>query len=217
MGSPRKAAVSPSRISAEARGQRSVIRSGTVAFNDHYFHMHRVAEVARESGMKAALAWCVFGIGKDAEVGPGLEGTVEWIAETHHTAGGRLRTFLGPHSPYICPPEFLERVVAIAHETGQGIHLHLAEDEGQVQQSLERYGVRPVQYVDRLGVFDVPGGCVAAHCLPLCSRGSCSGRPRRPSLPRSTSTSPPPADAARSGWTTCAATASRFVPPTCVT
>ncbi|MBN1119945.1 MAG: amidohydrolase [Anaerolineae bacterium] len=144
-----------------------MIRSGITAFNDHYFYMDRVADVVEQSGMKAALAWCVFGIGEDAEIGPGLDGTAEWIRETHGSANGRLRTFLGPHSPYICPPEFLERIVEIAHETGQGIHLHLAEDNQQIEQSLERYGLRPVQHIDRLGVFDVPGGCVAAHCLSL--------------------------------------------------
>lgn len=142
-----------------------MIRSGTVGYSDHYFHMDRVAEVVRGSGMKAALAWCVFGIGQEAEVGPGLEGVVEWIKETHGSATGRIRTFLGPHSPYVCPPEFLWRVVAYAHELGQGIHLHLSESQEQVDQSLERYGLRPTQHVDSLEVFDVPGGCVAAHAL----------------------------------------------------
>ena len=144
-----------------------MIRSGTVAFNDHYFYMDRVAEVAAQSGMKAALTWCVFGIGQEAEIGPGLEGTVAWIEETHGTSDGRIRTFIGPHSPYICPPEFLTRIVEIAHQTGQGIHLHLSEDQDQVDQALARHGLRPVQLVDKLGVFDAPGGCVAAHCLAL--------------------------------------------------
>lgn len=144
-----------------------MIRSGTVGFNDHYFYMNRVAEIVAQSGMKAALTWCVFGIGAEAEVGPGLAGTVEWINATHSSAEGRIRTFLGPHSPYICPPEFLREIVALAHELGQGIHLHLAEDEDQVAQSLEQNGLRPVQQVDALGVLDVPGGCVAAHCLAL--------------------------------------------------
>jgi len=51
-----------------------MIRSGTIAYNDKYFHMDRVAEVVRESGMKAALTWTVFGIGDQAEVGRNLEG-----------------------------------------------------------------------------------------------------------------------------------------------
>ena len=45
-----------------------MIRSGTVAYNDKYFYMDRVADVVRASGMKAALTWTVFGIGEDAEV-----------------------------------------------------------------------------------------------------------------------------------------------------
>ncbi|MCC6904967.1 MAG: amidohydrolase family protein, partial [Anaerolineae bacterium] len=147
-----------------------MIRSGTIAYNDHYFHMDRVTEVVRQSGMKAVLTWCVFGLGEGTEVGPGLEGAVEWIKATHGGADGRLRTMLGPHSIYLCPPGFLRRVVEIAHETGQGIHLHVAEDDEQVEQSLARYNLRPVQHADSLGIFDVPGGCVAAHSLSIDER-----------------------------------------------
>src|SRR5262245_22306714 len=38
-----------------------MIRSGTVGFADHYFWMTQAARVVQESGMKALLAWCVFG------------------------------------------------------------------------------------------------------------------------------------------------------------
>ncbi|HWN68119.1 MAG TPA: amidohydrolase [Haliangium sp.] len=146
-----------------------MIRGGIVGFNDHYFHMDRVAAVVRESGMKAALAWCVFGIGQQAEVGPGLDGTLDWIAELNEDGHGqgRIRAVLGPHSPYVCPPEFLRRVAEIAHERGLGVHLHVAEKEEQVAQSLARHGRRPVQHVDALGLLDAPGGCVVAHGLAL--------------------------------------------------
>jgi 5-methylthioadenosine/S-adenosylhomocysteine deaminase len=145
-----------------------MIRAGTVAFNDKYFHMDRVAEVVVQSGLKAGLTWTIFGLDNDREfTGRDLEGTAEWIRYTHGSADGRIRTFVGPHSPYICSEPVLRRAVGLAHELGVGIHLHLAETEQQVQGSLERYGLRPVQHVDSLGVFDVPGGCVAAHCLAL--------------------------------------------------
>ncbi len=145
-----------------------MIRSGTVMYNDKYFHMDRVAEVVRQSGMKAALTWTVFGQESDeAFTGRDLDGTVAWIRDMGAEAHPRLRTYLGPHSPYICPPPFIERVVSLAHELGQGIHLHLAESDDQVANSVERYGQRPVALMDSLGVFDVPGGCVAAHCLAI--------------------------------------------------
>ncbi|MCI0477694.1 MAG: amidohydrolase family protein, partial [Anaerolineales bacterium] len=46
-----------------------MIRSGTVAFADHYFYMPQVARVAQEAGMKALLAWCVFGSDFAPEMG----------------------------------------------------------------------------------------------------------------------------------------------------
>jgi 5-methylthioadenosine/S-adenosylhomocysteine deaminase len=155
-----------------------MIRSGIVGFNDHYFHMDRVAAVALESGMKAALAWCVFGIGQESEVGPGLDGTLDWIAAVQQQSQeqgqeqghGRIRALLGPHSPYVCPPEFLRRVAEVARERGLGVHLHVAENEEQVAQSLARHGLRPVQHLDALGLLDAPGGCVAAHALAVDAR-----------------------------------------------
>jgi 5-methylthioadenosine/S-adenosylhomocysteine deaminase len=142
-----------------------MIRSGTVGFNDHYFYMDRVAEVVQQSGMKAQLAWCVFGIGQEKEVGPGLEGTLDFITQWHGAADERIHTCLGPHSPYVCPPDFLARIVELARERGLAIHLHVAESQEQVENSLARYGMTPVQQLAQLGAFEGPA--VAAHCLAL--------------------------------------------------
>lgn len=142
-----------------------MIRSGTVAFADHYFYMDRVAEVVERSGLKAALAWCVFGIGAEAEIGPGLEGTLEFVKRWQGRADGRIRTLLGPHSPYVCPPEFLAEIARQAQELGVGLHIHVAESQRQVENSLQQHGQTPVAHLERLGVFDVP--CIAAHCIYL--------------------------------------------------
>lgn len=142
-----------------------MIRSGTVAFADHYFYMDRVAEVVEQSGLKAALTWCVFGIGAEAEIGPGLEGTLEFVKRWQGQADGRIRTLLGPHSPYVCPPDFLAEVAARAKDLGVGLHIHVAESQGQVENSLRQHGRTPVAHLEQLGVFDVP--CIAAHCIYL--------------------------------------------------
>ncbi len=142
-----------------------MIRSGTIGFNDHYFYMDRVAEVVQQNGMKAQLAWCVFGTGAEQEVGPGLDGTLEFIEQWQGAADGRIRTCLGPHSPYVCPPDFLARIAEIAAERGLAIHLHVAESQEQVENSLARHGQTPVQQLAALGIFD--GHAIAAHTLAL--------------------------------------------------
>jgi 5-methylthioadenosine/S-adenosylhomocysteine deaminase len=139
-----------------------MIRGGTVGFNDHYFHMNRVAEVVEASGMKATLAWTQFGI-PGVDVGSDLAGAAAFAERWHGAADGRIRCVLGPHSPYICPSEFLRDVSALARERRLGLHIHLAETAQQVQDSLSSHGLTPVAYLEASGVFDVP--CVAAHTI----------------------------------------------------
>jgi len=142
-----------------------MIRSGTVAFNDHYFYMDRVAQVVLESGMKALLTWCTFGIGDDKEIGPGAATQLAFSRDWQGAGDGRIHTCLGPHSPYICPPEFLRQVVELAEQYQLPIHLHVAESQEQVVNAQARYGQTPVEQLAALGVFDHP--TVAAHCLAL--------------------------------------------------
>ena len=142
-----------------------MIRSGTVGFADHYFYMDHVADVAEASGMKAALTWCQFGIGKDKEVGADLDGALAFASAAHGRGDGRIRALLGPHSPYICPPSFLREIAQVAKERGFGLHIHLAESEEQVLRSLATHGVTPTALLEQTGVFGVP--TIAAHGLYL--------------------------------------------------
>jgi 5-methylthioadenosine/S-adenosylhomocysteine deaminase len=142
-----------------------LLRSGCVAFNDHYFHMDRVAKVVDDSGMKALLGWCQFGIGADKEVGATLDGALSFARDFQDAAGGRVKTLLAPHSPYVCPPEFLREVSALARRHRLPLHIHASESPEQVENSLRTHGRTPVAHLEACGVLDVP--CVVAHALYL--------------------------------------------------
>ena len=143
-----------------------MIRAGVVAFADHYFWMPQVARAVEEAGMKAHLAWCQFGTGPGQEVGGiNFEDTVHFVQNWHGAADGRIRCAMGPHSPYMCPSDFLRRVVDAAKKLGVGIHIHLAESQEQVDKSIETHGKTPVEHLQALGLFDVP--TIAAHCIAV--------------------------------------------------
>ena len=143
-----------------------MIRAGVVGFADHYFWMDQVARVVQDSGLKALLAWCLFGLGSEREPGGiTLQTTTEFARQWHGAADGRIRAALGPHSPYMCPPEVLRQVAEAAAELQLGVHLHLAESQQQVQRSLQQHGQRPVAHVASLGLFDGPA--IAAHCIAV--------------------------------------------------
>jgi 5-methylthioadenosine/S-adenosylhomocysteine deaminase len=141
-----------------------MIRAGVVAFADHYFWMPQVGRAVEESGVKAHLVWAQFGTGTEQEVGGiTLDDTTRFVREWHGAADGRIRCGMGPHSPYMCPPGFLRQVVEAAQDLGVGIHIHVAESQEQVDNSLEAHGKTPVAHLEALGVLDVP--TIAAHCI----------------------------------------------------
>jgi len=140
-----------------------MIRSGTVGFGDHYFYMDQVAQVVEEAGLRATLAWCVFGTGPETEIGGGLEASLDFVQHWQGAANGRIRTVLGPHSPYVCPSEFLETVAARAAQLDVGIHLHVSEFRDQLESSLANHGVTPVKFLEERGILDQP--TIAAHTI----------------------------------------------------
>jgi 5-methylthioadenosine/S-adenosylhomocysteine deaminase len=145
-----------------------MIRSGCVGFADHYFWMDQAARVVEESGMKALLAWCHFGLCPAQELGgKSFEDTMAFAARWNGAASGRIHTAAGPHSPYMDSPAVLRRFASEALRLGIGAHLHLSESLQQVTQSRAQYGLTPTALVAETGLFDLPAPTLAAHCNAL--------------------------------------------------
>jgi len=142
-----------------------MIRAGIAGFADHYFWMDQVARAVEQSGMKALLAWCHFGIGTEHELGhKTFDDTVAFVERWNQAADGRIRTTMGPHSLYMDPPDVLRRFVDQAHRVGVGAHFHLSESQEQLDNSLASHGLTPVAHAASLGLLDLPAPTLVAHC-----------------------------------------------------
>jgi len=142
--------------------------TGTTCFCDMYFHEGQVAEAALKSGLRAVLAPGIFDA-PGPEVGDRMFEDALRVFERYHGAGdGRIKVVLGPHAPYTCSRELLEHIRDKARELGAGIHIHLAETEGEVKDCLARHGKTPVEYLAELGLLWP--GTTAAHCVHLTDR-----------------------------------------------
>src|SRR5207249_9935949 len=58
---------------------------------------------------------------------------------------GRVRTWVGLEHLFYCRPETLRRARELADEFGTGVHVHSSETIWEVQESLRRYGRRPIE------------------------------------------------------------------------
>ncbi|MFZ3129665.1 MAG: amidohydrolase [Desulfosporosinus sp.] len=140
-----------------------MIRSGTTTMLDMYLSMDQVAEAALRAGTRAVLSRGL--VGNNPNGNRALEENIELVRRYHGAGNGRVSIMFGPHAPYTCSAEYLQRVKVEADRLGVGIHIHVAETKDEIKMIGEKYGKTPVQWLDELGLFG--GHVVAAHCVHL--------------------------------------------------
>jgi cytosine/adenosine deaminase-related metal-dependent hydrolase len=79
--------------------------------------------------------------------------------------GAMVRIALAPTSPFSVTAELMAETAELARARGVRLHTHLAETDDEEEFCLERFGKRPLEYLDSLGWL---GGDVwLAHCVHL--------------------------------------------------
>jgi len=138
-----------------------MIKSGTTTFADMYFFMDRAAQAVKESGIRGILSRGMVGVGPENE--KAIADTLELADKWHKKADDRIRVMFGPHAPYTCPPDYLNKVLQEVAKTKLGIHMHIAETRYEFETIETQYGLSPVQHLEKIGLFNYP--VLAAHCV----------------------------------------------------
>ena len=126
-----------------------------------YFFMNTTAEVVKETGIRSVLSRGLAGVSPTAD-----QALVE-NADLFRTWNGfdndRIKVLLGPHAPYTCPDAYMEKVISLSHELNCGIHMHLSETKGEVENVMKATGKTPIAHMHELGLFW--NTTLAAHCV----------------------------------------------------
>ncbi len=130
-----------------------MIKSGTTCFNDMYWYYHGVARAVEEMGMRATLS-SVFIDLNDAERAAAEREQAVRLFEESRRYSDRLSLALGPHAIYTVSKTSLKWAKAFAREHGLRFHIHLSETEKEVEDCLSLYGLRPVQWLEKIGLLD---------------------------------------------------------------
>ena len=129
------------------------IKGGISCFSDMYFFPKVASERVHNSGMRAQIAIPIldFPIPGAATADEAIRQGVELFGDLKHHP--RIKIAFGPHAPYTVSDANLEKVRVIAEELDAAIHMHVHETAGEVQQSVEQYGERPLARLARLGLL----------------------------------------------------------------
>jgi len=141
-----------------------MIKSGTVFFNDMYWHWRGSVRAVMESGIRAALS-AVFIDGFDEGHAKEQMKRNETLYEESKNLPERIIFMLGPHAIYTVSEESLCWVRDFAEEHDLLVHIHLSETEREVRECVEVYGMRPVEFLDSIGFLSPR--TIAPHCVHL--------------------------------------------------
>ncbi len=129
-----------------------MIKTGCGCFSDQYFHMDAVARAVEESGVRAVLGYGMIDMGDEEKREKELREARKFI-EGWKDRCDRIGLSVDPHSPYTCSEELIRESLKLAEEYSLPVHIHVAETEWEVNEILNKKGMRPVEYLDSLNVF----------------------------------------------------------------
>jgi 5-methylthioadenosine/S-adenosylhomocysteine deaminase len=141
-----------------------MIRTGTVRFWDMYWHPAATVRAVEDAGIRATISAPLVDLG-DAAGGHGVPEMAEQSLEEIGEPRDLVDPALGPHAIYTVSELGLSWIGEASAQRGLPVHIHLSETENEVVQCLRDHGVRPAEYLDRLGILGPR--TVLAHCAWL--------------------------------------------------
>ena len=130
-----------------------MIASGTTCFADMYFFDEAIAEAVRDAGMRCQIGFTVldfptaYGKGADDYIHKGLQ------LNDKYSGHSLIKIACAPHAPYSVSDLAMQRIATYANELDMPIHIHCHETAGEVSESIEQYGCRPLERLRDLGLL----------------------------------------------------------------
>ena len=138
------------------------IKCGVTTVNDMYRQLGALGRAAEEIGIRAVLSNDVALPEHDLDT---LQDNQDAYDAVHGLGDGRVEVYVGIEWLPLASPGLLRDARALADELGTGIHVHLNESLGEVENSKQRFGRRPTEVAYDAGLLGPD--CVAAHCVWL--------------------------------------------------
>lgn len=137
------------------------LTSGITMMFDMYFSRESIAQAAIDTGFRTALVGCANDFG----------GTAQQTADEY----AKFSSFhplisyrLGFHAEYTTSEPLLNDLSELVQQLKQPFYTHLNETAAEVESCVSHSGMRTIEYLDSLGLFNYGGG--GYHCVHVSER-----------------------------------------------
>ncbi|HEN21272.1 MAG TPA: amidohydrolase [Desulfobacteraceae bacterium] len=142
-----------------------MIMSGTTTFCDMYLFEDEVAEAAFRAGMRCLAGEVLYDF-PSPSYGPlekGFEYTENLIRKWR--SNPLISIAVEPHSLFTCSPQLLIEANEMALKYKVPLIIHVAETLSEIAEVKEKYGRRPFEHLEALGILGPH--LIADHCVHL--------------------------------------------------
>jgi putative selenium metabolism protein SsnA len=150
-------------------GAMEAARSGTTLLVDHHSSpsfirgsLGLLRRAIEDVGLRSVLCYEVTDRNGAAGRDEGLAENAAFVAEA---TGDLTRAMVGAHASFTLSEESLAHIGGLAHASGSGVHIHVAEDRADVEDCLARHGETLPQRLARHGLRGPRS--LWAHCVHL--------------------------------------------------
>ena len=146
------------------------IASGTTTIIDHHASpaaisgsLARIGDAVTEAGIRASLCYEVTDRNGLDGAKAGIDENAAWLNLCR--GNDKLHGLVGIHAAMTVGSQTLDGCIALANEHGTGLHIHVAEDLADQEDSLQKYGKRVIQRLADAG--GLGPNTLAVHCVHI--------------------------------------------------
>ena len=140
-------------------GIAEMLLGGTTSFLDMYYGEDAVARACEHLGMRGYLGWTVLDPEVTTQKGIPLDNAAAFARRWKDHA--LVQPLVSLQGVYVCKEETWRKSKELAERERMILHYHLSETLGEVEGNVEKYGKRPVEWLDSIGFLGPRQ--VAAH------------------------------------------------------
>jgi 5-methylthioadenosine/S-adenosylhomocysteine deaminase len=142
-----------------------MLRGGTTCCNENYFFPDVQAATYKRHGFRARIGLPVIDF--PSAWARSDDEYFDRATEVHDQWRGDplITTAFAPHAPYTVSDANFERIRMLSDQLDIPVHCHVHETAGEVTESVERSGQRPLARLDRLGLLN--DRLIAVHMTQL--------------------------------------------------
>ncbi|MCP3869270.1 MAG: TRZ/ATZ family hydrolase [Gammaproteobacteria bacterium] len=142
-----------------------MLRGGITCYNDMYFYPDVAGRVTSQAGMRAVMGLIMLDFPSAWADGPDDYLQRGLAVHDRFRADRLITTAFAPHAPYSVSDAPLEKIRTLADELDLPVHMHVHETRDEVSQGLNKFGNRPLERLEHLGL--VSPALIAVHMTQL--------------------------------------------------